>query len=198
MNFSLHYSINYFKNENCFPSILNLFSVIASFSKRFPEKCSRSRANAGYYKKEFEFSFHSRKYWSRGYWLRGLTVNLTKNWFSIKCVTRLQTKTQIWQRVSSQKIKEKNQYSQQISLSKLHESSVTISVFSDISWRPKISRVHFLRKRKHIVRGRLIVLRVAMTTVLSSTTSIKIHSYYISSKTNISKFQFDLESVPSW
>ena len=65
MNFSLHYSINYLKNENCLPSILNLFSVIASFSKRFPGKCSRSRANAGYYKKEFEFSFHSRKYWSR-------------------------------------------------------------------------------------------------------------------------------------
>ena len=25
MNFSLHYSIKYFKNNNCFPSILNLF-----------------------------------------------------------------------------------------------------------------------------------------------------------------------------
>ena len=25
MNFSLHYSIKYFKNKNCFPSILNLF-----------------------------------------------------------------------------------------------------------------------------------------------------------------------------
>ena len=61
----------------------------------------------------------------------------------------------------------------------------------------KISPVHFLRKRKHIVRGGLIAGRVAMTTVPSSTTSVEIHSYYISSKTNIFKFQFDLDSVPS-
>ena len=33
MNFSLHYSIKYFKNNNYFfPSILNIFSVNASFS----------------------------------------------------------------------------------------------------------------------------------------------------------------------
>ena len=69
MNFSLHYSIKYLKNNNCFPSILNLFSVNASFSKRFPEKCSRFHANAGHYKEEFECSFHSRKYWSRVTWI---------------------------------------------------------------------------------------------------------------------------------
>ena len=62
----------------------------------------------------------------------------------------------------------------------------------------KISRVHFLRKNIHIVRGRLIACQVSMTTVPSSRANIKIHSYYISSKTNISKFQFDLESVPIW
>ena len=49
MNFSLHYSNKYFKNNNCFPSILK-FSVNASFSERFPEKCSRFRSNAGHYK----------------------------------------------------------------------------------------------------------------------------------------------------
>ena len=69
MYFSLHYSIKYFKNNNCFPSILNLFSVNASFSKRFPEKCSRFHANAGHYKEELECSFHSRKYWSRVTWI---------------------------------------------------------------------------------------------------------------------------------
>ena len=66
MIFSLYYSINYFKNNNCF--LMNLFfffSLNASFSERFAEKCSRFYSNAGHYKDEFECSFPSRKYWSR-------------------------------------------------------------------------------------------------------------------------------------
>ena len=31
MNFSLHYSIKYFKNNNCFPSILNFFKLMRLF-----------------------------------------------------------------------------------------------------------------------------------------------------------------------
>ena len=66
-------SIKYFKNNNCFPSIWNLFffffSVKASFSEGFPEKCSTFHSNVGHYKEKFERSFHSRKYWSRVTWL---------------------------------------------------------------------------------------------------------------------------------
>ena len=72
LNFSLHYNIKYFKNNNCFPSILNLFffSVInASFSERFPEKSSTFHSHVGHYKVKFECSFHSRKYWSRVTWI---------------------------------------------------------------------------------------------------------------------------------
>ena len=64
MNYSLHYSIKYFKNNKCFPSILNLFffffffSVInASFSERFPEKCSTFHSHVGHYKDKFEVHF---------------------------------------------------------------------------------------------------------------------------------------------
>ena len=60
MNFSLHYSVKYFKNNNCFPSILNLFySVNSSFSERFPEKCLTFHSHVGHYKEKFECSFHS-------------------------------------------------------------------------------------------------------------------------------------------
>ena len=67
MNFYLHYSIKYFKNNICFPSILNLFfcQLMRTFLERFPDKCSTLHSNAGHYKAKFECSFHSRKYWSR-------------------------------------------------------------------------------------------------------------------------------------
>ena len=44
LNFSLHYKIKYFKDNNCFPSILNLFffSVNASFSERFQRNVQHS------------------------------------------------------------------------------------------------------------------------------------------------------------
>ena len=77
MDFSLHYSIKHFKNNNCLPSILNLsffffcfcFFVNASFSERFPEKCPRFHSNVGHYKGEFECLLHSPKYWSRVKWI---------------------------------------------------------------------------------------------------------------------------------
>ena len=69
INFSLHYSIKYFKNNNCSQIFWAFFSVDASFSERFPEKCSTLHSNAGHYKEEFECLFHSLKYWSRVMWI---------------------------------------------------------------------------------------------------------------------------------
>ena len=70
MNYSLHFSINFKNNNYCFPSILNLFfSVNASFSERFPEKCSTFHSHVGHYKEKFECSFHSRKNWSCVTWI---------------------------------------------------------------------------------------------------------------------------------
>ena len=64
MNFSLHYSIECFKNNNCFPNILNIYFLVnASFLERFPEKCSTFYSNARPYKEWFECSFRSQKYW---------------------------------------------------------------------------------------------------------------------------------------
>ena len=45
--------------------LLSSFSVNASFSERFPEKCSTFHSNVGHYKEKFKCSFHSRTYWSR-------------------------------------------------------------------------------------------------------------------------------------
>ena len=45
------------------------FSVNASFSERFPEKCSTFHSHVGHYIEKFECSFHSRKYWSRVRWI---------------------------------------------------------------------------------------------------------------------------------
>ena len=70
MNVSLHCKIEYFKNNNCFPSILNLFfSVNASFSERFPEKCPTFHSHVGHYKEKFECLFHSWKDCSRVTWV---------------------------------------------------------------------------------------------------------------------------------
>ena len=71
MNFSLHCKIEYFKNNNCFPSILKsfFFSVNASFSERLPGKCPTFHSHVGHYKEKFECSFHSWKYCSRVTWI---------------------------------------------------------------------------------------------------------------------------------
>ena len=63
MDFSLHYRIKYFKNNNCFSSTLNLFffSVNKLNPERFPEKCSTVHSNARHYK--FECLFRSRVSW---------------------------------------------------------------------------------------------------------------------------------------
>ena len=52
MNFSLHYSIKYFKNNN---NLVNAF-----FLERFPEKCSTFHSHVGHYTEKFEqlCSFH--------------------------------------------------------------------------------------------------------------------------------------------
>ena len=44
------------------------FSVNATFSERFPGKCSIFHSNAGHYKEKFS-SFHTRKYWSCVTWI---------------------------------------------------------------------------------------------------------------------------------
>ena len=72
MNFFFTLQNEYFKNNNCFPSILNLFfffSVNASFSERFPEKCPTFHSHVGHYKEKFQCSFHSWKYCSRVTWV---------------------------------------------------------------------------------------------------------------------------------
>ena len=43
MNFSLHYSIKYFKNNNCFPSVVNLFFLLMRlFGKDFQRNVQHS------------------------------------------------------------------------------------------------------------------------------------------------------------
>ena len=53
MTFSLHYSIKYFKNNNCSLKYFeSFFPVNASFSERFAEKCSTFHSNDGHYKED--------------------------------------------------------------------------------------------------------------------------------------------------
>ena len=92
MNFSLHYSINYFKNDNGFPSILNLFRLMHLFRNDFQRYVQDPVQMPDITKRNSNAHFILG---NTGHALRGLTVNVTKNWFYIKCVTRLQTKTQI-------------------------------------------------------------------------------------------------------
>ena len=77
MNFSLHYSIKYFENNNyCFPSILNVFfSVNASFSERFPEKCPTFHSHVGHYKENWNVHFILG---NTGHASHGLTVMSTE------------------------------------------------------------------------------------------------------------------------
>ena len=69
MNFSLHYSIKYFRNITIVSQVFWIFfPVNASFSERSPEKCSTFHSNAGHYREELKCSFHSWKYWSCVTW----------------------------------------------------------------------------------------------------------------------------------
>ena len=49
--------------------LIFFFSVNASFSERFPEKCPTFHSHVGHYKEKFECSFHSWKYCSRVTWI---------------------------------------------------------------------------------------------------------------------------------
>ena len=59
MNFSLHYSIKYFKNNNCFPSILNLFffSSMCLFRKDFQRNVQHSIHMLGITKRNLNVHF---------------------------------------------------------------------------------------------------------------------------------------------
>ena len=66
MKFSLHCKIEYFKNNNCFPSILNLFfQLMRLFRNNFQRDVQHSIHTSDI----TECSFHSWKYCSRVTWV---------------------------------------------------------------------------------------------------------------------------------